>query len=127
MTTKKSGTKNKDSGRKTFIRPEATRSIEEIKDPAVRAMATESLIDEMQAGPPKAPFTRFELPDDVEVVMLPKAFDSVVVYKDHKIHMFICKDLNAARQLQSELITSLELLNFYIQQVEKDGKIRYTR
>ena len=75
----------------------------------------------------KKAFTRFELPDGVEVVKYKKPSDSVVVYKSHEVFMLTCEDLQSAKSLRTELITSLELLNFYINQIEKDGKIRYVR
>lgn len=73
------------------------------------------------------PFTRFELPDGVATVEYPKAKDSVVCYKDHTQHIWTCENLEAARNLRTELIKSLELLNFYIDQIDKDGEIRYVR
>lgn len=64
------------------------------------------------------PFTRFEKPEGVELI------DSVS--KDNTI-MICCKDLETARKLRTEVIKSLELLNFYIDQVEETGEIRYVR
>ena len=103
------------------------RKVEDIKDPAIKAMVEDSLIDQMSTGAPRNPFTRFELPDDVDTVEFPNASDSFVKYKRHRTTMYCPKDLQAAKNLRTELLYSLELLNFYIDQVEKEGRIRYTR
>lgn len=68
----------------------------------------------------KYPWTRIEWPEKITIVKhLKPAQDSIDVV--------CCDSLEAARELRTELIKSLELLNFYIDQVEKEGHIRYVR
>lgn len=66
----------------------------------------------------KFPFTRFEKPDKVNIVSN--------VSKEN-MHMICCESLESARKLRKEIIESLELLNFYIDQVEEIGYIRFVR
>jgi hypothetical protein len=61
------------------------------------------------------PFTRFEKPEGVEI-------ESV-----HGTDMIYSKDLRTARKLRTELIKSVELLDFYIYQMEEIGKIQHYR
>lgn len=62
--------------------------------------------------------TRFDKPDGVEFINK--------VSRENCI-MICCKDVESARKLRTELIKSLELLNYYIDQVEQTGEIRYVR
>lgn len=73
------------------------------------------------------PFTRIEIPDGVEITKFKKADDSVVVYKKHELHLLKCESIESAKKLRHEIIKSLELLDFYINQIEETGKIRYAR
>jgi hypothetical protein len=61
------------------------------------------------------PFTRFELPENVEV----KEVDGV--------WMVYCKSAESARELRTQIIKSLELLNFYVDQIDYEGKINFFR
>jgi len=61
------------------------------------------------------PFTRFELPDGVEIKLV------------GDVHMLYCKDIESSRRLRTQIIKAAELLDFYIEQIELDGEIRYLR
>lgn len=67
----------------------------------------------------KYPFTRFQMPNGIDVARN--------IGKGHNCDIYCCNSLEAARELRTELIKSLELLNYYIAQVEETGEIRYVR
>lgn len=117
----KSGTKTRRYTRKQVD------DLKKIQDPELREMVEHSIIDEMRDNKPKTPFTRFELPDGIDILEYPKASDSVVKYKRHSTMLFSCNDIESARKLRTELLYSLELLNFYIDQAEGPEGIRYLR
>lgn len=104
--------------------PKVAEEMKEFHD-SVRKVFGGSVDDDMIYR--KTPFTRFERPDGIEIIKYHKAFDSVVVYKNAEIYMLCCEDLASAKKLRTELIKSLELLDFYIDQVEESGEIRYVR
>lgn len=66
------------------------------------------------------PFTRLYWPDKINLV-------KNIRPDKPNLDMIYCEDLESARKLRTELIRSLELLNYYIDQVEETGEIRYVR
>jgi hypothetical protein len=61
------------------------------------------------------PFTRFELPDGIEMKEV------------NGVWMVYCKNIESSRLLRTELIKTLELLNFYIDQMDQRGEIQFFR